>query len=698
MPNRTTTFSKFPWTGGLNTSVDPSLLDPNDLTQADNVIFTTQGTRLKREGIDFDWDNMEVASVTRASSGVNRTITTSGYVWQVGERLTVSGLPAAYNTTAGVVTATDSTQKSVITFTTGTPGKVNWAGHGLTANTAVAFRNSGGLLPVEVAADRVYFVRSVGLNDFELALEPNGTSLAIAGAGTGTHTSRRYLEDIITYTFPGAAALTEGTTADTAGYIVVNESGIAGHDFWTDTGDSKEHVFMGFTSAGRLFSFNLTTGSRTLVYDVGTPYTSLPLDSASIVTFDNRLMVACSGQNNVLKHLFPTNVGGSGVLANVVNEAGYAATPKPSILQIHLGRLWCDDKVNFDRLHYCETGSYNIWQGAGDSGALDVSPGDGDPYGISAIFPPFKGDLFVTKRTKMYRIMGLAPEEFQLTKVTDGVGCVSHQSVTAVDQEDVFFVSDRGVHSLSATSNYGSFSGAYISEAIQGSINTTWNKSAFAQIRSAYVETINSVAFAVPEEGSTAPTSLWFFNVPLKRWYVWPLVSCTSLTVVRDTDKLRLYLGTSTGRVGKTFTGLENDFDTSGAEVGVVMRLKTGRISLDGSLITSKAFKQIGLIYKPTGTYTITMEVKIDNHSVQTLVFNESSGSAVLDLDFFLGYSILGGERVAQSYIQTLDGYGRGITITIIQSGQNEFGEILGFAVFYEPAEWPQETRSGDNN
>lgn len=698
MPSRLTTFSRFPWTGGLNTSVDASLLDPNDLLQADNIIFTTQGTRRKREGIDYDWDSLDIASVTRSSSGVSRTVTTTGYVWQTGERFAVSGMGAAtYNSTAATVTATDSTNKSVVTFTVATPGKVNWTAHGLVANDPVAFRNSGGALPVAITQDKIYFVRNPGVDDFEIATEPSGSSLAFADAGTGTNTAREYLEDIITYTFSGATSVTESPVADTAGVFVLGESIICQHDFWYDDGSSKSHRLMAFTSAGRLFEVNLTTGGRLPVYDTGTAYTSLPLDTATMVTFENRLVVACEGQNNVMKTVFPVAVGGSGVLADVVNTTGYAATPKPSIVQVHLGRLWCDDKTNFDRIHFSETGVYNVWQGVGDSAYLNLSPGDGDPYGVSAIFPPFKGDLVVTKRTKMYRIQGMAPEEFQVSKITDGLGCIGQQSVAAVDQEDVLFVSDRGVHSLNATAAYGAFSGAYLSSAIQGSVNDDWNRAAQDRIRAVYVQTLNSVAFAVAEDDETSPNNLWFYNVPLKRWYRWPDLDCSSIVMVQDNDQQRLYIGTSSSRIAKTFSGFNYDVAEDGTDEAVVMTIKTGRIFPDGSPSTMKAFKQFGIVYKPSGTYNITVTIKIDNFSSQSLAFSDSSGSDVLDLDFFLGTSVLGGSRVAQAYIQTLDGFGRGLEMTLSQSGVNEFGEILGFMVFYEGAEWPQETRSGDD-
>ncbi len=40
----------FPWSGGLNTSVDPMIMDPQDLIQCDNVIFTNSLSKKKRGG------------------------------------------------------------------------------------------------------------------------------------------------------------------------------------------------------------------------------------------------------------------------------------------------------------------------------------------------------------------------------------------------------------------------------------------------------------------------------------------------------------------------------------------------------------------------------------------------------------------------------------------------------------------------
>jgi hypothetical protein len=44
-------------------------------------------------------------------------------------------------------------KQATVTFTAGTPGVVNWTGHGLPIGSKVRFRNSGGALPTAITAN-----------------------------------------------------------------------------------------------------------------------------------------------------------------------------------------------------------------------------------------------------------------------------------------------------------------------------------------------------------------------------------------------------------------------------------------------------------------------------------------------------------------------------------------------------------------
>lgn len=130
MPRRTLFKQVAPWTGGLNTAIDSSAIPSNDLTIADNIIFSTSGARVKRQGLSyFDAASAIPASLTRSSSGTTRTIVFASSVHStgptnhrlvVGENITVTGGPAAYNGNFTIASlATTNVTNDTITYTAG---------------------------------------------------------------------------------------------------------------------------------------------------------------------------------------------------------------------------------------------------------------------------------------------------------------------------------------------------------------------------------------------------------------------------------------------------------------------------------------------------------------------------------------------------------------------------------------------------
>lgn len=76
-----------------------------------------------------------------------------------------------------------------VTFSTGTPGTVNWNNHGFAAGTALCFSNVGGTLPAALNPDFNYFVLATGnvTNAFQISGAPGAAAIALADTGTGTH-------------------------------------------------------------------------------------------------------------------------------------------------------------------------------------------------------------------------------------------------------------------------------------------------------------------------------------------------------------------------------------------------------------------------------------------------------------------------------------------------------------------------------
>lgn len=701
MPSRLQQLQIYPWTGGLVTSLDQALIQPDQLTQADNVLFSTQGTRLKREGISYDWDDLNIVTASRSSSAATRTITTNGYKWTLGETFRITGMGASdYNsgTATATVTAVSSTNTSTVTITNASPGVVTWVAHGLSNGDVVKFTTTGAL-PTPLEAEVPYYVLNAATDTFQLALTSGGSAINTSSAGSGTHTAREALENVISYTFSGADTLNESTTADTSGTITLLTNIVAVLDYWYGATDTRTQKIMAFSSMGRLYEVDPTTGARTQIEDIGTQYVVSPaLTRASMVVFENRLMIAVDGSSNVMKHYFPTSLGGSGALEDVENTTGFEATPKASFLQVHIGRLWANDKERADRLHYTETGVYNKWQGVGDSGAIDIGTGDGDPDGLTAIFPSYKGVLVVAKRTKIYKLAGPTPDFMSIETMSTSLGCVGHQAVASIDGEDIVFVSDRGVHSINATDQFGDLAASYLSADIQASINAEWQRSTQKQITAAYLAQINSVALTTVNTEDTDQRDLWLLNFQLKRWYRWPDLNAKCVATINNSDKQRFYFGTSNGRIAKSFIDRSYDVSNSGAVTPITMTLATGFIFPDKNPLSHKAFKKVSLIFNASNVYTIDVDFKIDAFSTQSIAFDTSSAGALLGSSFVLGSSALGISPVTAGYTEQVDGYGRGFKLTLTQSSTNALGELLGFVVYFELAEPAQETRMGDGS
>ena len=98
------------------------------------------------------------------------------------------------------------------------------------------------------------------------------------------------------------------------------------------------------------------------------------------------------------------------------------------------------------------------------------------------------------------------------------------------------------------------------------------------------------------------------------------------------------------------------------------------------------------MFYKPKGDYNLTVRFKIDNHATQNLTFDLSGEFDALGTEFILGTSYLGLNIATPTVSQSVDGYGHGFSIDILQAGVDQEAEIYGFAVEYEKAGDRQES------
>ncbi len=447
-----------------------------------------------------------------------------------------------------------------------------------------------------------------------------------------------------------------------------------------------------------------TTGATDETLDSNTGFTfsthfygaTAPLtrvDTIRTNRFNERLQIYFSGLGNFPIIYSPEISPKYQMMA--ANLTAGLAMPDASFAFNFLGRVWTNDKNNPDYLHYCETFDETLWLGFGDSGALPVNPGDGDPEGITNAYA-YKEFPIVAKKDVRYRVMGDSPENFQVQKISDGMGNEGPFAVP-VDETDVLFISKRGIHSQQVTDQYGDVSAAYLSSDIKPTFNT-FESAELKRSQGAYIPELNSVAISVAEQGQTRQGSVWLYNigaqVPNKQkpgaWYRWPGISCTALSRRFVSDKHKLVFGTANGRIIQAQK--ENSFADFGTD-GILYKIKTGAIYPGEDPQTMKAFKRITMIYRPKGNFSFAVNAKIDNHQSQGFAFNEISGLDLLGETFILGTSLLGSANVLAPFTFTMEGYGRGVTLTITQPSPDEQIEVWGLILEWEDVKLEQEVQ-----
>jgi hypothetical protein len=463
-----------------------------------------------------------------------------------------------------------------------------------------------------------------------------------------------------------------------ASSIGANVDIVGGCEYWANISNVKTQREVVITNEPAIYSYT-GAGTRTALAVGGTALVA-GFTAVSFEIINEDLVMAFNNATTPKKW---TMSGGT-----TWEDLG-GTPPKFSFCRAHINRLFAaGDPANPDRLYYSSVDNHQQWGGVGSSGAIDIFPGDGDPEGLTAIFPAQKGALFVAKRNRLYRVNTSDPDDANWTvdEVSSGIGCIGHNAVAAVDMDDLIYVSDRGIHTMSATLNYGNFESQFISKDIQKDF-LSWNKGRNKNLWMTYIPRLNAICLAVSPTGNSHNTEIHLLNVEDKQWYRFPSIPCDALWKAKIGGVDVLMVGNAQGRISKLTDNIYDDWGAS-----YLFDVKTGTIYPDKSPKTVKGFKSVSLFYKPKGAYTLTARFKIDNYPVQTLTFDLSGSFDPLGTSFVLGSSHLGLAQALPSVTLPVDGYGRGFSLEIQQDGIDEQVEVYGFSVEYEPSGDQQES------
>ncbi len=335
-----------------------------------------------------------------------------------------------------------------------------------------------------------------------------------------------------------------------------------------------------------------------------------------------------------------------------------SSLPASPFCRVWLNKLWMPDPTVPGRLLHSQTG-FTVFTG-GDSGSLDLDVNDGDPDGLTAIFPPFFGSLYVTKRFSTYRIQQVqffdGSIEFSLFKISDGIGCISHAAVAAAPG-NIFFPSDEGIHYFVSTDKLSEIETEDFSLQIQPLWTEETNFKRSRYMHGIYDRKLKSYILLYPSESNLFPNDAWGYSVAAKKWYRWKDYNHTCLFHYVDSTskKLKTLVGSRNGDIGFIDSTSTDDYGTP-----INLSFQSGIICPGGMPDDKYAFNAMSPIFVPqlAGKFKITY--KIDGKFIETLEFEQDSQltGGELGEEFVLGVTPLGGIPQVVCDNRRIKGYG----------------------------------------
>lgn len=468
--------------------------------------------------------------------------------------------------------------------------------------------------------------------------------------------------------------------------------GIYGTTFWfKGTASAKTEELVVFAESGRMY-YSASFGS--VLTNVSTTATS-PTFSQGVISTEVMSEKLFIGHSTTFSPLVYTGGGTAPTYASA-STAVVGTFPAAYLLRQHKNRMFLAGNDTYpDRLFYSAAENPYGYGTAG--GYIDVYPGDGDPRGITAIFPSMNvNELFVAKRGSIFKIdtSDSSPNNWPVIRLTNGVGCVQHNSAVSVDQADIFFASDRGIHSVQQLlSQQAVKEGQFISAPIQTDYDDSANKNLISAV---WAPDLNSYLFALQREGETFCETIFGFNIELGNWYRWTSTPCNFLfkRLNTSTEAFEYYAcadsSSSTNRGYVNKLQQTNLWDFSSSTGNITTTIKTGLLYPQGNFLQERAWLNIILLVRSRDESPINVSYRIDEITGDSGVLTQQvNGSNLLGTSsgFLLGSTfILGAPFGAKPLFLHIGGVGNAIQITIMHDTIDADIEVYGLAVEYSSA------------
>ena len=368
--------------------------------------------------------------------------------------------------------------------------------------------------------------------------------------------------------------------------------------------------------------------------------------------------------------------------ATTSNLAG--SPPNFAFAVPHRNRVWAAGvAANPSRLYYSVADSGEDWTGAG-SGSIDIDLNDGDDItGLAS----HKQRLWIFKgpnKGSIHYITGSSPtgtDAFARIPFVKGIPCVAHQTIVEY-LNDLAFVSARGIHSMSATEQFGDLKEGFLSFPIQSYFTDEVAVGSLNLCQGVNHRSRGALLWTVRQSGQTQNNRVLAMDYRFTpgRFSLLTSYNAASLMVGLNSSKPTLYSG--------GYSGYVLQHDQSNRNINNAAYTATVQLPFlhydHPDLMKQTAQLRIGIA--PVGTSSITIQWQNDDEPAASTTVTQSSG-AVLGgtTGFVLDTDVLGGASYIQRYVQPPGSY-RVQQLTFSQGGLNEDMELHEVAVQLEPA------------
>jgi hypothetical protein len=366
----------------------------------------------------------------------------------------------------------------------------------------------------------------------------------------------------------------------------------------------------------------------------------------------------------------------------------------------HAGRLWTwGANANESRLTFSAFGNVEDYTGP-DTGSLDFNPGDGDRI-VGAI--SHKGALIIFKgpnRGSIHVVEGTGitgSDGFRKKELVRGIPLQTHNSIVDIG-DDVAFMSNRGIHSLSAVQEFGNFAEKDVTRHLKGFFRDSINRSNLHLVWGINYAHKSCCMWTMTEAGASENNmALGMSYIRLEEEGFKPFTvkrDCYSAALRKHpTTKIdEVIFGGTDGFVRRQDTAARNLDSTTAYN----MRLLSPQLLLGTTDAMGKpnpdqpvVLEDVYMRSVASGNYDIRMSVIRDNLSAEEYLFNQGVAGFILGSaeNGVLGEDALGGASMQRIYSDPqVIGECTAAQFDINQGGYDEDAYILEIGVYVTPA------------